>query len=819
MKSKHRILITLTTAVFYQLAASAQAQNTYDWTSETDSSWGTDTNWTANGIPVSNDTANFTTVGSTATITLDDNRQIKVLSFNNANATWTLNEGTLSGAKLNITDGDATGNESNNGVSATIDNTTLNLNVGLGSYSGSAASDEVAFTGTNGTVNLTKAFTQRLHLGTLGTSGSVAMVYNLDAADIVKSRIFPGFNNTVANVPVNSTAGTTVNVNASQTTTDEVTVGGGNNATNAGALVIRNGTTWTQNGAAFNLGFSNTGGTSGVCHGRVDVGVVGDSVGNLTIGNSGALTIANRAGKGILHINNGSVTVNANNDTGLITLASSAGTGGVVGGNGTLNLNAGGTLVTARNFVTTGSGAGTFNFDGGLLQINRATGNVTTDLFSGTGITVNVLDGGARIDTQDFSTVINLPLSGVGTGGLEKLGTGTLTLNGQSTYKGDTVVTEGILAVNGNSIPDSSALQIDGTGKVDVAAATVEVVGTLYFDGAPQAFGSWGSTDSTADNTDDDRFSGEGIVYSLEAANDQSFVWAGTGLSDSWSDIFSWDPVGLPAATDSAAFTTPGTAATINLDGNQEIESLTFSDANTTWNIEEGSLAGAKLNFTDGDATGNENILATVNLTDTTLNLNAAIGAFAGSSAADEVIFISNGSTVNLSKPSSTRTGMSASEVSGAADATYNLNATNIITSRLHVGFNETPGNVPQNGVASTFVRANADQTGTDEIRVGGGTGSEFGVLTLRNNATWTQSGSAMLIGFSNSGGIFGRTQGRVEIGEAGSAGFLTIGTGGNLIVGERGGFGVLDITNGTLTALADADTDKIGLGWTGNDD
>jgi autotransporter-associated beta strand protein len=453
-------------------AATAQAQTNYDWTSATDGSWGTDTNWTVNGVPGGNalDTATFNTASTGSTITLDGSRTLDSVTFGDALTEWTINAGSDPASILTV------------GVAAvkfSVTDTTVNFNAALQGTGGIAA--DLRLSGDGGTVNFTGNLNSRTQLGSLTTAGTTGMIYNLDAADIVKSRMLVGFHN--GTTTINTVTGTTLNVNASQTTTNETRAAGGSNAENAGVIVIRNGATWTQNGDTLLLGFSGTNG-AGVQHGRLDVGVVGDSIGNLTIGNSGNLVIADRAGSGILNINNGTVTVNANSDTAFITLASQAGNPPNTGGNGTINLNAAGTLVTARNFTKTANGTGTFNFDGGLLQINRAAGNVTTDLF-GTGIDVNVQNGGARIDTQANSTVINQALVGVGTGGLEKLGGGGLTLNGVNTIQGDITVSAGTLTLGdtgaltfflgadtSNRVTGTGDANFDGSFSIDFSGAS-----------------------------------------------------------------------------------------------------------------------------------------------------------------------------------------------------------------------------------------------------------------------------------------------------------------------------------------------------------
>ena len=97
-----------------------------------------------------------------------------------------------------------------------------------------------------------------------------------------------------------------------------------------------------------------------------------------------------------------------------------------------------------------------------------------------------------------------------GTGGVIKNGTGSLGLTGSNAYTGDTVVNDGILAVDGGAIPDTNKLVINGPGVVDVT--NNEVVTTLVIDSVPMADGTYGAAGSGAEHVDDIHFSGPGIV-------------------------------------------------------------------------------------------------------------------------------------------------------------------------------------------------------------------------------------------------------------------------------------------------------------------
>ena len=126
---------------------------------------------------------------------------------------------------------------------------------------------------------------------------------------------------------------------------------------------------------------------------------------------------------------------------------------------GTYNLGSGvGSTATLTASAVQGvSGTSTLNFNGGTLRANSSS---TSFLTVGT---VNVGAGGATIDTQAFNDTVTSPLAG--SGGLAKLGTGTLTLTGADTFAGPTNISAGGLQLGsgGKSLPSGTALTL-GTG-------------------------------------------------------------------------------------------------------------------------------------------------------------------------------------------------------------------------------------------------------------------------------------------------------------------------------------------------------------------
>ncbi len=209
----------------------------------------------------------------------------------------------------------------------------------------------------------------------------------------------------------------------------------------------------------------------GLLVGNVGTGILTITGGSLTslggstnpdlLGNTGT-------GNGTLIINGGSYANTAS--TGTLSL-------GINSGNqssGTLTITTGSAAIhTLVYFAGTTSGSGIVNLDGGMLTLSAITvtsGATKQFNFNGgqfiagaaipafSGLTLNVKDGGAKINTSGYSFTISDPLLDDGTGGLTKSGTGTLTLSGANTYDGATVVSGGTLSLTHLNAIQNSAL-------------------------------------------------------------------------------------------------------------------------------------------------------------------------------------------------------------------------------------------------------------------------------------------------------------------------------------------------------------------------
>ena len=177
-----------------------------------------------------------------------------------------------------------------------------------------------------------------------------------------------------------------------------------------------------------------------------------------------------------------------------------SGSGGIVmEGSGTLilggtNTYTGGTMLQGGVVSLASSGAigasGPIEFNGGTLQYTGA----NTDDYSGRIVSVNSRP--ISIDTNGESVTYLTGLTGAGTT-LEKLGAGTLTLSGSSSYDGGTTVGGGTLEVSASGVinhagadlvvggVDNGTLLVDG-GQVSVLDANlgdVATTGTVRVEG------------------------------------------------------------------------------------------------------------------------------------------------------------------------------------------------------------------------------------------------------------------------------------------------------------------------------------------------
>lgn len=268
---------------------------------------------------------------------------------------------------------------------------------------------------------------------------------------------------------------------------------GVNNATaQNGTLTIKTGATYNNEGD-FRTGFA--GGANGQATlnlegGALNVGTASARTlyvgcwdlcqstlniqsGNLNLNSNSSIRFNQSSGIGakVINLNGGAITSFSDNKTtangsGVLDMMQAS-----AASSNTFNLN-GGTLAIRQVVSSANNGTRVFNFNGGTL---KATGDSAAFFNLGTG-TANVRDNPAIIDTNGFNVTVaqalqhsNIVNDSPTDGGLTKLGLGTLTLSGISSYNGPTTVSAGTLSVTGDIATSALSLgagTLSGSGTV-----------------------------------------------------------------------------------------------------------------------------------------------------------------------------------------------------------------------------------------------------------------------------------------------------------------------------------------------------------------
>lgn len=261
------------------------------------------------------------------------------------------------------------------------------------------------------------------------------------------------FANTGSTAVDNNNGGVSIGTIRFANTSQAYTFTIGNPFTVNATGIINNDTVNTQNfevTSGNNLVFQNGSTASG---GAGIVIITNDVGGNVKFSQSSTAGTASLANSGIVTFENsasaGSATITTNNG------ATTNFTGTATGGSAKLITNAGGT-VDISGLTSGGMTAGSIEGAGDyVLGANTLT------------------TGGANSSTQ-VDGIIS------GTGGLTKVGTGTLTLAGTNTYSGATTISAGTLAISGfGSISSSSVVTVDATLDISASAVPFNVITTL----------------------------------------------------------------------------------------------------------------------------------------------------------------------------------------------------------------------------------------------------------------------------------------------------------------------------------------------------
>ena len=276
-------------------------------------------------------------------------------------------------------------------------------------------------------------------------------------------------------------------------------------------------------------GVVTSGGTIFVGKGNTTTGVINQSGGTLTaqgwlvIGRFGADSDGqvNVTG-GVLNQTGASQAVNVGEEgqgslnvsgSGVVTTAGNIRVATTASAQGTVNLGTGGSITAPAVVEPAGGGTSAVNFDGGILHASASNAAYLSVDF----VTLNA--GGGTIDTGANS--IGVPSVMVGSGGLTKVGSGTLTLSGANIYEGTTTVSQGTLTTtNATVINDGSAVVVAAGATLNLDFSGVEVVSALTINGVALPNGVYTAADSA-------QITGTGSIAVGAAPADPFADWIG----------------------------------------------------------------------------------------------------------------------------------------------------------------------------------------------------------------------------------------------------------------------------------------------------
>ena len=162
-------------------------------------------------------------------------------------------------------------------------------------------------------------------------------------------------------------------------------------------------------------------------------------------------------------------------------------------------------------------------FNGGTLQTTADNPDFLT-LYGGNQ-NAYIGNGGAIIDTDGHEVGIHANLLAAGSGGLTKLGNGTLTLAGGNTYRGATIVHDGTLRLALPSLHPASRVEIAADAELALDFSGSNSIRSLVIGGVSLAPGVYNAT------THPGRISGTGSLVVSSGFTNVSRPDSGDGIS------------------------------------------------------------------------------------------------------------------------------------------------------------------------------------------------------------------------------------------------------------------------------------------------
>jgi outer membrane autotransporter protein len=439
--------------------------------------WTLGTNWNSSPT-VPDNTATFTNNFAPTTVTISNPATINTIQFTSSAPAYNFTLGFCVCVILSV---NGIGIVNNSSSAQTFDS------FGTVTFNNNAS--------TAGSVTINNNLTGILNFNDMSTAGSATITNTLlsfvnfndtstaGSAAITNNFAFIQFNNasTAANATITNNGSVAFFGTSSAGNSAIINNGGGSLISFSDNTTAGNATITTNNGANTQFTTNSTGGNAQFI---TNAGGIVDFSGTSGPLGDGKISAGSIAGDGTYSLGGNQLSVGGNNLP--TTVSGTIQDGGLSGGTGaslvkvgigTLTLTGtntygGGTTINA-GVLAVGSDSNLGNSTGGL-----AFGGGTLQFLSGftSNRAVTLNSGGGTFDTNGNAATLTGPISGPG--GVTKIGGGTLTLAGSSTYSGATAVNLGTL--QGGSVNAFSPL----------SAFTVATGATLDLAGFNQSIGS-----------------------------------------------------------------------------------------------------------------------------------------------------------------------------------------------------------------------------------------------------------------------------------------------------------------------------------------
>jgi len=499
----------------------------------------------------------------------------------------------------------------------------------------------------------------------------------------------------------------------------------------AGVLELGGANTYTA-GTTVNAGTLQLG-AGGVLADSGAVSLAGGTVLNL---NGFSETIGALTGNGSIQLGSGTLTLAGSVDS--VFSGSISGAGNLaMSGTGTQTLSgistyAGATSLLGGTLVAVGRdalGTGEIRFAGGTLRHAAADADYYLGRIANSSQAV-------RLDTAGQDMDLAVGLAATNTGGLTKVGAGTLTLTGATNHFGATTVEGGTLRLGADEVLRNDGAVVVSGGVLDLNGRT-ETIGTLTVNSGTFRTGQnarlmgTGSTITFAGGTN--------TIEEGSVVEDQHIViTGGTNTVEAGGTLKLSTPTGGPSGLELT-----GSTLTLNADATLAGGKLLLQGNVTTF------ASGTTAQIANSGAGANR---GTIDLDGGTRTFTVADGAAATDLAIGAVI--ANGSLTKAGAGLLELTGANTYTGTTMIDAgTLLLGAANVIadTSAVVVA----SGAVLQSTFTETLVSLNGDGT----LELGGGTltllgNSTFGTLHVTGNSVLNFSGTLAVTNFIVDAGV-----------------------------------------------------------------